>query len=117
MRSFKKLLDACCVVLIGSLLIMVFGLLFLGATERASMPDILEPIVGTVIQLCVLFFSFSAIVLWLYAMRELWLTRSNRPLLTNVFYFVLVIGFSWIAGLIVYRKTRFKLPPFTSGNH
>jgi hypothetical protein len=112
MGFVKKALDVCCVVLISSLLIMVLGLLFLSlAAERAPMSDNIERIVGTVIQLSVLFFSICAVTLWLYAMRELWLTRSKRSLLLNVFYFVIVIGFSWIAGLIVYKKTRYK---FTS---
>lgn len=110
MQVSKKALDVCCVVLIGSLLSIILGLVFLGlATQPASHPENIEQIFGIVIQLGVLFFSISAIALWLYAMRELWLTRSKRPLLTNIFYFVLVIGFSWIAGLIVYRKTRYKL--------
>lgn len=109
MRFLKKALDVCCVVLIGSLLIMVLGLLFLGlATEAASMPENIELIVGKAIQLSVLFFSISAIALWLYAMRELWLTRGKRSLLINVFCFLFVIGFSWLAGIIVYQKTRCK---------
>lgn len=110
MKFFKKALDVCCVLLTGSLLIMVCGLLFLGlATERASIPENIESIVKTVIQLSVLFFSISAIALWLYAIRELWLTRSKRSLVINFFYFFLVIGFSWLAGLIIYRKTSYKL--------
>jgi hypothetical protein len=110
MKFLKKVLDICCFLLVSSLLTIILGLLFLSlASERASIPENIELVVGIVIQLSVLSFSISAIALWLYAMRYIWLTRKERSLLKNSVYLSVVISFSWVAGFIVYRKTRHKL--------
>lgn len=117
MKIIKKILDFCCVVLIGSLLMAVIGLLVLDlASDGRSAPGNIESVVKIMIQLCVIVSIISATALCLYAVIELWSTRDDRPLLTNIFYFFLVIGFSWLAGLLIYQKTKYKLIKTESGD-
>jgi hypothetical protein len=113
MKLPKKLFDSFCFSLLGSLVIMISGLLFLGFfTDHSSMDDGIKlslAIVENAIVISVLIFSVSAFTLWLYAVREFYVTRRNRTLVKNFFYMIILIGFSWIVGFVVYLKTRSKL--------
>jgi hypothetical protein len=104
----RRLLDFCCVLQLLSILAMLFVVVCLGVIESISADHfrtgerVLEQtgIYATVI------FTASMVPLWLFACGRYWRTLEERSILRNSFYLLLLVGFSWLAGLAVYLRNR-----------
>lgn len=110
MKIIKIVLDYSCLVLIVAFFLIVISLIALTQIDKFGSSSVFfNLILAKFVKICVFLFSVSAVLLWIYAIREVWVTASERPLIKSLFYFLLVIGFSWIAGLVVYQRTKDKL--------
>ncbi len=109
--KYRKFIDLCAVVLVLAFAAMM-AVLFI--SSRISGPSwegraeatksYLDGIgVGATIAFCI-----ASIGLWLNAFKVYWNTLSQRGFIKNAWYFLLLLGFSWLAAVVVYAHERDK---------
>lgn len=107
----RPFLDFCCVLLVISFASILFSAVSLAIMENQpeSSYSNAEAVLEWIGIISSFLFLFCSIPLWLFAIKIYFKTIKNRSLLGNCYYLVILLGFSWAAGLITYILKRKQL--------
>ena len=110
----RRFLDICSFILIISVLELIFSVLVLSLFTQgnwAATAEVRRPIFEAIGNFSLITFALSGLFLWIFALRQFWITMPERSLLLNGFYFFGLLGLSWVVALVVYYRCRKELVP------
>ena len=114
----NRLIELSAIVLLGSIVSMIASACMLDAADH--FPALPGGFIGakTVLEnvaFCsVVVFGVCAAIIWFYGLAWFWRNMPHHSFSKNAALLLLLVGFSWLAGLVIYfrerKRCRTKLP-------
>jgi hypothetical protein len=114
----NRFIELSAIVLLGSIASMIASVLLLDALDHfpahlggfTSGKEVLEHIAFW----SVVVFGVCAAIIWFYGLAWFWKNMPHHSFSRNAALLFLLVGFSWLAGLVIYfrerKRCRKKLP-------